>query len=428
MGDPQDPLAAFQEAFGVLSWQSPDSMKASVRTVLSECPFVQGLPAAQLVAIEGMIYGCRVAEVLTFCLTSDTLDSLCMSLREERGLVAGMYEEERRLERLRLEQAAAPLPPPRQAPQPPLPQQQLPQGHSAQWQPPPLPQQQLSQGHSAQWQPPSLPQQQLPQGHSAQWQPPQAGYRRAHLTPGSGAAEAPPPAGPPPGGAAWAGDPPGPPASVWAFPAPVETAGHAAPLPPGPPPGPPRDPLGPPGPPRDPLYEEWCRVGRPLGPPAETHGPGTGQWRGWAPRDPVEQSRGQGGQLLVRANPYTDVRLNLGDAARAPTQSVLGYGPARAGGWGQPQGRPQPPRRSPAGAQPGGPAARRNAGPRSEADYLRQWGGRRGPPRWACRGTACPPGGRSGGPPRARRRRRAACPPEDWRAGPRGARGRTTRG
>ena len=108
MGDPQDPLVAFQEAFGVLSWQSPDSMKASVRTVLSECPFVQGLPAAQLVAIEGMMYGCRVAEVLTFCFTSDTMDRLCRALREERGHVAGLYEEERQIERLRLEQAAAP--------------------------------------------------------------------------------------------------------------------------------------------------------------------------------------------------------------------------------------------------------------------------------------------------------------------------------
>ena len=308
MGDPHDPLVAFQAAFGVLSWQSPDSMKASVRTTLSERPFVQGLPAAQLVAIEGMMYGCRVAEVLTFCLTSNTLDGLCMALREERELVAGMYEEERQLVRFRLEQAAAPLPPPRQAPQPPLPQQRLLQGHSAQWQP-------------------------LPEG-----------FRRAHLTPDPGAAEAPPPAGPPPGGAAWAGNPLELPAGVWAPLAPAGIAWHAAPPPPGPPPGPPRHPLGPLGPPRDPLYEEWCRLGRPPGPLAERHGPGTAQWRGWAPRDPVEQGKRQGGQLPVRANPYTDVRLNQGGAARAPAQPVLGYGPARAGGWGQPQGWPQPPR------------------------------------------------------------------------------------
>ena len=114
MGDPQDPLGAFQVANMVLTWRSPPDMRATVRTTLCQSPLAQGVPSARLAVIEGMVYGCRVAEVLTFCLTAGTLDGLCRAFMEERDHVTGMYEEEQRLERLRLEQAVAaaqPVPP-----------------------------------------------------------------------------------------------------------------------------------------------------------------------------------------------------------------------------------------------------------------------------------------------------------------------------
>ena len=105
-------------------------MRATVRTTLSQCPLAQGVPNARLAVIEGMVYGCRVAEMLTFCLTAGTLDDLCTALMEERDHVTEMYEEERRLERLRLEQAmaAAQPHPPRPPPLLPLPAQWPPQG------------------------------------------------------------------------------------------------------------------------------------------------------------------------------------------------------------------------------------------------------------------------------------------------------------
>ena len=100
MGDPQGPLGAFQVAYQVLTWRSPLDMGATVRATLSQSLLAQGVPNAHFAVIEGMMYGCRVAEVLTFCLTAGTLDDLCTALMEERDHVTGMYEEERRLARL----------------------------------------------------------------------------------------------------------------------------------------------------------------------------------------------------------------------------------------------------------------------------------------------------------------------------------------
>ena len=182
MGDPQDPMGAFQEFYQVLIWRSPPQMRATVRSTLSQCAPAQGVPSTRLAVIEGMMYGCRVAEVLTICLTAVTLDDLCRAFMEERDHVTEMYGEERRIERLRLEQAvAAGQPhPPRPPPLPPLPAQWPPQGQPAQWQPPP-----------EQW-PPSP-------GMAWPSQPP-AGHRRAHFTPGPGAAESPPLLARPPGG------------------------------------------------------------------------------------------------------------------------------------------------------------------------------------------------------------------------------------
>ena len=78
--------------------------------------------------------GCKVAKVLTICLTANTLDDLCRALMEERDHVTGMYEEDRRIERLRLEQtvAAGHPQPPRPPPPLPPPAQWPPQGQPAQ--------------------------------------------------------------------------------------------------------------------------------------------------------------------------------------------------------------------------------------------------------------------------------------------------------
>ena len=184
----------FQDAYQVLTWRSPDEMKRAVRVTLGECAFTRGVSSAHLAAVEGMMYGCRVAEVLTICLTANTLDGLCIALRSERDHVTAMYEEDRRVERLRLEHAAAaghPQPPRPPPPPPPPPAQWPPQE-----QPPP-----------AQWPPPP---------EMAGPSHPPTGHRRVHLKPGFGAAGAPPPAGPPPGGTAAAGEPLPPPTGVWA--------------------------------------------------------------------------------------------------------------------------------------------------------------------------------------------------------------------
>ena len=70
--------------------------------------------------IEGMVYGCRLSEVLTLCHASASLQGLCVALREERAHVAEVYGESQEAERLRLEQCAAAAGPP-QPPQEPWP-------------------------------------------------------------------------------------------------------------------------------------------------------------------------------------------------------------------------------------------------------------------------------------------------------------------
>ena len=44
-----------------------------VRATLRQSVALQGDALARLDVIEGMMYGCRVAEVLAICLTADTL-------------------------------------------------------------------------------------------------------------------------------------------------------------------------------------------------------------------------------------------------------------------------------------------------------------------------------------------------------------------
>ena len=179
-----------------------------VRGALHRSGLLAHDPSTPRDVIEGMMYGCRLSEVLTLCHTAASLQDLCVALRQERAHVSEAYEEDREVERFRLEERAAAA--------------GLPQPPQAQW--PPLP------GMAG----PS---------HA----PP--GYRRAHLTPGPRAEEAPSSAVPTPGETAAAGDPLPPPAGVWAPPAPAEAAGHAA----GP--SPPSKYLL--GAPEDPLYNVW---------------------------------------------------------------------------------------------------------------------------------------------------------------------------
>ena len=342
-------------------------MRATVRVTLGQSGPAQGVPSNRLAVIEGMMYGCRVAEVLTICFTAKTLDGLCVALRNERDHVTAMYEEDRRVERLWQEHAvAAGHPqPPRPPPAPPPPTQWPPQEQPPQWQPPP-----------AQW-PEGLPQWPPPLWTTGPSQPP-TGHRRAHLMPGPGAAEAPPHAAPLPGGTAAAGDPMPPPVGVWAPPAPAGAAGRTASQA-----SPPSRYL--PGAPEDPLYSYWATRGGPPNPPAEAQR---------APRGSVGREMGWGGTLPVRASPYADARRNPGGATRAPGPAASGYGPAQAGGWGQPHGGwPQPPRHPPAGEGFGGAEAHRNPAPRTEADFYRQWGCGGTPPHPDCRRTACPPRG-----------------------------------
>ena len=266
--------------------------------------------------IEGMMYGCKLSEVLTLCHTAASLQGLCVALRDERSHVSEVYEESREVERLWLEQRAAAAGPP----QPP--QEQWPH---------------------------------LPGVAGPSHAPP--GHRRAHLTPGPGAEGARPSAVPPPGGTAAAGAPLPPPAGVWAPPAPAGAAEHAAC------PSPPSKYL--PGTPEDPLYSYWAAKGGPPNPPAAQR----------APRGTMGREMGKGGAQPVRACPYTDVKRNPGGATRAPGPATSGYGPAQAGGWGQPhRGWSQPPRSPPASKGHGSAQAHRGPARRTEADFFHQWG------------------------------------------------------
>ena len=256
MDDPQDPLGAFHEAYQVLTWRSPAGMVDMVRATLRRSGLLADAPAPPDV-IEGMVYRCRVAEVLTICLTADTLQELCAALRRERAHVTEAYAEDREVERFRLEDRAVAAGPPRPfaAHPPPAPGP-----------PPPEP------GRQAPWPPPP--------GVAGPSHAPPA-FRRAHLTPGPGAEEAPSSVVPPPGGKAAAGDP---------LPPPAKAAGRAT----GPSPCA-RHLLG--GP-RDLLYDVWMAAGKPPGPP------------GIPPvsKGSVGREVKRGGAPPVRACPYTDVR------------------------------------------------------------------------------------------------------------------------
>ena len=124
MGDPQGTLAAYHEVLGVLSCRTPASTMDAVAYSLRTSHAVRGLPPEQVASIETMTYGCRVAEVMTICLTTPTMNDLCLALQAERKHVGELYEEELVIERLRLEQAdrdagVPPPVPPRQATRPP---------------------------------------------------------------------------------------------------------------------------------------------------------------------------------------------------------------------------------------------------------------------------------------------------------------------
>ena len=94
MDGPQDPLEAFQDAYQVFIWRSSDGVGNLVRDTLRRSA-AQSATAADPDVIEAMMYGCRVAEVVTIILTSDTFH------------FEAAYQEAREAERLRLEAAAA---------------------------------------------------------------------------------------------------------------------------------------------------------------------------------------------------------------------------------------------------------------------------------------------------------------------------------
>ena len=159
MDGPQDPLEAFQDAYQVFTWRSPTGVKDLVRDTLRRSTAQRVTPAGPDV-IESMMYKCRVAEMMNFILTSDTMQELCERLQAERDHVAGVYADAQEVERLRLEASAAAAAPPRpSAAYPPLAPE--PQGP---------------------WPPPA--------GVAGPSQPPPA-YRRAHLSPGPRAEEHP---------------------------------------------------------------------------------------------------------------------------------------------------------------------------------------------------------------------------------------------
>ena len=286
MDGPQNSLETSQVAYQVFTWRSSDGVKDLVRDTLKRST-AQSVTPADPDVIEAMIYGCRVAEVVTFILTSDTMQALSARLQAECGYVEAAYEEAREVERLRLEAAAAAAAPPR-----PL----------AAYPPPAL----EPQGP---WPPPA--------GVAGPSQPPPA-YRRAHLSPGPRAERAPSAAVPPSKGAAAAGDLPPPPARA---------AGRAAT------PEPPARFLS--GGPRDPLYDVWTATGQPPGIPLA---PGGSVGR------EIAGGRAAPVRAPVRACPYPDVKQNQGGATRTPGLAPRGHGTAQTGGWRQPQrGWPQPP-------------------------------------------------------------------------------------
>ena len=163
MDGPQDLMDAFNGRRGVLTWGSPDTVKRMLRETLQRS-IAQRVTPADPCVIESMMYGCRVAGVTTFLLTSDTMQQVCVALAEGRAFVADEFAAY-------LEAHTERCPQPALVPQEPPP-------------PPPV------------WPPPP----------AGPWQPPEsqgpALFRRAHFSPGSGTGRAPSAAVPPPGGAA----------------------------------------------------------------------------------------------------------------------------------------------------------------------------------------------------------------------------------
>ena len=323
MDGSQDSLDAFHARLGVLTWRNEVNVKDLLRETLRRSTAQRVTPANPNV-IESMMYGCRVAEVTTFLLTSDTMQVLCERLQAERAYIAEAYvaHMEAEVERLRLEAAAAAVAPPRPT--------------AAHPQPAPVPQ--------GLWPPPP--------SVAASSQPPPA-YRRAHLSPCPRAERAPTAAAPPLGGAAAEGDP---------LPPPAKAAGRAVtPSPPA------RFLLG--GPP-DPMLEAWNAARQP---------PGLQQFPGGM----VGREVARGRAASVRANPYSDVRLKKQgqrSAAKIPGPSQRGRETTQPVVWGQPQRRwPQHPQAPDQGARHGQVQAQQSP-VQTEAQYLSQSAPWKGPP------------------------------------------------
>ena len=75
MGDPQDPLGAFHAAYQVFTWRNPAGMVAMVRAALRRSGLLENTSTPPDV-VEGMMYGCKLSEVLTLCHTAASLQDL----------------------------------------------------------------------------------------------------------------------------------------------------------------------------------------------------------------------------------------------------------------------------------------------------------------------------------------------------------------
>ena len=86
MDGPQDPMRAFNEAWGVLSWTTPGSVRQMLRTAVQQwCQHTcTGTVTPNLSIIESMMYGCWVAVVVDFFRTLDTPAQVCDALTEAR--------------------------------------------------------------------------------------------------------------------------------------------------------------------------------------------------------------------------------------------------------------------------------------------------------------------------------------------------------
>ena len=116
MDSSQNPLDSFNAQACVFVWGAPVEVLDMLRDTLRR--FLARLNAlAHPDVIESMMYGCRVAEVTTILLSSNSMDEACVALARERGCMEDRFAAflEAESQRALNEQSAPPQPgPPRQ--------------------------------------------------------------------------------------------------------------------------------------------------------------------------------------------------------------------------------------------------------------------------------------------------------------------------